>query len=61
MKGRTGPQNSRREGRSDPAVSADALGYPLERVLRMNLDKLRARYPDGFDPGRSRERPREDV
>ena len=43
------------------AVSADALGYPLERVLRMNLDKLRARYPDGFDPGRSRERPREDV
>ena len=25
----------------------------LEQIARMNIDKLRARYPDGFDPERS--------
>lgn len=43
------------------AVAADALGYTLEQVLLMNVNKLRARYPDGFEVGKSRERPREDV
>lgn len=31
------------------AISADAIGYDLETVLQMNIDKLRKRYPDGFD------------
>lgn len=31
------------------AVSADAIGYDLETIFQMNIDKLRARYPDGFD------------
>ena len=31
------------------AVTAHAIGYDLETVLQMNVDKLRARYPDGFD------------
>lgn len=35
------------------AVSAYAIGYDLESVLRMNVDKLRKRYPDGFDSDRS--------
>ena len=32
------------------AVTADALGYDLETIFEMNVEKLRARYPDGFDP-----------
>lgn len=43
------------------AVSADALGYTLEQVLQMNIDKLRARYPDGFEAERSQNRSEEDV
>lgn len=31
------------------AVSADAIGYDLETILQMNVNKLRARYPKGFD------------
>ena len=27
------------------AVSADAIGYDLETIFQMNIDKLRARYP----------------
>lgn len=43
------------------AVSADALGYTLEQVLQMNIDKLRARYPDGFEADRSVHREADDV
>ena len=35
------------------AVSADALGYDLETILKMNIEKLKKRYPDGFEAGRS--------
>lgn len=38
------------------AEIADALGLPLEDIARRNIDKLRKRYPDGFDPERSRNR-----
>ena len=31
------------------AVGAQAIGYDLETVLQMNIDKLTARYPDGFE------------
>ena len=31
------------------AVSANAIGYDLETITQMNVDKLKARYPDGFD------------
>lgn len=43
------------------AVSAYAIGYDLETVLQMNVDKLRARYPDGFDPEKSQHRKDGDV
>lgn len=43
------------------AVTAYAIGYDLETVLRMNVDKLRARYPDGFDPDKSQHRKDGDV
>lgn len=35
------------------AVSADALGYTLEDIMQMNVDKLRKRYPAGFSSDRS--------
>ena len=35
------------------AEIADALGVTLEDIARRNIDKLRDRYPDGFDPERS--------
>ena len=35
------------------AESAYVLGYPLEEIFRMNLEKLSARYPDGFSTERS--------
>lgn len=38
------------------AETAYALNVPLEDVLRENIDKLRARYPEGFDAKRSVER-----
>lgn len=39
------------------AVSAYAIGADLESVLSGNIEKLKARYPDGFDPQRSINRP----
>lgn len=35
------------------AISAYALGMDLESILQGNVDKLRKRYPDGFDAERS--------
>ena len=43
------------------AVSADALGYPLELIFHMNVEKLRERYPDGFDAGASQCRAEGDL
>ncbi|MBR5225589.1 MAG: nucleoside triphosphate pyrophosphohydrolase family protein [Clostridia bacterium] len=38
------------------AETAYALDVPLEEVLQRNIDKLRARYPQGFDASRSIDR-----
>ena len=43
------------------AVSADALGFALEDIFQMNIDKLKARYPDGFDADCSINRAEDDV
>ncbi len=43
------------------AVSAEALGYDLETVLQMNVDKLKARYPDGFEIEKSLHRKEGDI
>ena len=31
------------------AITANALGYDLETIFAMNLEKLRKRYPERFD------------
>lgn len=38
------------------AVTAYAIGYDLDDILRMNVEKLKKRYPDGFDAERSKNR-----
>ena len=35
------------------AEAATALDVPLEEVLQANIDKLKKRYPDGFETKRS--------
>ena len=35
------------------AETAYALGVPLEEVCQRNIDKLKARYPDGFSAEKS--------
>lgn len=43
------------------AVSASVIGYDLETVLQMNIDKLKARYPEGFNAEQSIHRLDDDV
>lgn len=43
------------------AVTAAAIGYNLETIFQMNVEKLRKRYPDGFDANRSQHRVVGDV
>ena len=31
------------------ALAADAIGYDLETILEKNLEKIKERYPDGFE------------
>lgn len=38
------------------AETATAIGYDLETIMQMNIDKLMKRYPDGFSAERSQNR-----
>lgn len=38
------------------STMADAIGWTLDQVAAFNVDKLRARYPDGFNSERSQNR-----
>lgn len=35
------------------AITASGLSYGLDEIMQHNIDKLRKRYPDGFDAERS--------
>lgn len=43
------------------ALGATALDVDIETIMQMNIDKLKARYPDGFKPKNSMERADGDV
>ena len=43
------------------AEAATALDMPLGDILQGNIDKLKARYPEGFEADRSRTRLQEDL
>lgn len=42
-------------------IAAYGIGYDLEKVLRMNVEKLHKRYPEGFDRKRSVNRDDYDI
>ena len=43
------------------AQMCDACGYKLDNILDINIDKLKARYPEGFDTARANNRASNDV
>ena len=43
------------------ALGAHSIGYDLETIMQMNIDKLRKRYPEGFDSSRSTHRAKNDI
>ena len=42
------------------AEAATALDLSLEEILQANIEKLKNRYPEGFDETRSIDRPQDD-
>lgn len=43
------------------ACMAESFGWSLDEIMRMNIDKLKARYPDGFNIDRANHRNESDV
>ena len=43
------------------ALTASAIGYSLEDVFQMNIDKLKKRYPEGFASQNSIVRSEKDI
>lgn len=43
------------------ALMCESFGYDLSEIMQMNVDKLKARYPEGFDVEKSKHRKEGDV
>lgn len=43
------------------AMLCESFGWDLEEIMQMNVDKLKARYPEGFDVERANHRAKGDV
>ena len=43
------------------AMMCESFGFSLDDVMQTNVDKLIARYPDGFDTYRANHRAKDDV
>ena len=43
------------------ALNATIIGYDLEEITQMNIDKLKARYPEGFSEYKSQHRAAGDI
>jgi NTP pyrophosphatase (non-canonical NTP hydrolase) len=43
------------------ALICDAMGWSMDEIMQMNIDKLKARYPEGFDTEKSNHRKEGDV
>jgi transcriptional regulator with XRE-family HTH domain len=43
------------------ALICHAFGWDIETIMQMNIDKLKARYPEGFDAERSLHRQKGDI
>ena len=43
------------------AMLCESFGWDLEEIMQTNVDKLKARYPEGFDVERANHRAKGDV
>ncbi|MBQ3322356.1 MAG: nucleoside triphosphate pyrophosphohydrolase family protein [Firmicutes bacterium] len=43
------------------ACMAESFGWSLDEIMQLNVDKLKARYPDGFNVERANHRTEGDV
>ena len=43
------------------AMLCESFGWNLDEIMQMNVDKLKARYPEGFDVHRANHRAEGDV
>lgn len=43
------------------AMLCESFGWSLDEIMQMNVDKLKARYPEGFDIERANHREEGDV
>lgn len=43
------------------AIAAHAIGYDLDTIFQMNIDKLKSRYPAGFSSEDSIHRKKDDI
>ena len=43
------------------ALMCNSFGWNMDEVMQMNIDKLQARYPNGFDINRANNRKNDDV
>ena len=43
------------------ALMCNSFGWNMDEVMQMNIDKLQARYPNGFDINRANNRKKGDV
>lgn len=43
------------------AMMCHAFGWDLDEIMQMNIDKLKARYPEGFDTVRANNREKSDI
>jgi NTP pyrophosphatase (non-canonical NTP hydrolase) len=43
------------------ALICDAMGWSMDEIMQMNIDKLKARYPEGFDTEKSNHRKEGDI
>ena len=43
------------------AIAAKGAGYTLDEIAEMNKEKLRSRYPDGFETEKSLHRQSKDI
>lgn len=43
------------------ALMCDSFGFHLGEIMKLNIDKLKARYPEGFSEERSQHRAKDDI
>lgn len=43
------------------AMMSESFGWSLDEILQMNIDKLKARFPEGFDVAKANNRKEGDI